>query len=265
MEQGPQRYLFPRHPNEPNRLDLQHYALREALGANYFAPIGPPGRILDVGAGSGQWCVDMIAEFPDAQAVGLDLVFGKPRADPGYGFVRGDVTSGLPFESKTFDFVHQRLLRAGIPFLSWPAVVGELVRVTRSGGWIELLEVAHNPTREGPATSQLFGYLSRLAASRGLNPDDRVVLHLERLLAAAGLTDVGARRFEVPVGEWGGRPGSFLASDLRAMFTRLAPGFEATCSVSQDQTLDLVRTAIAECEQLRSSAIFLCAWGRRPP
>src|SRR5205823_5247718 len=35
-------YLLPRHPDEIDRLDIQHYALRETLGANYLAPVGQP-------------------------------------------------------------------------------------------------------------------------------------------------------------------------------------------------------------------------------
>jgi SAM-dependent methyltransferase len=264
VEQGSQRYLFPRHPSEVNRLDLQHFALREALGINFFAPIEDAERILDVGTGSGQWCVDTTAQFPHALVVGLDLVSPKPARDRRFDLVRGDVTAGLPFQSETFDFVHQRLLRAGIPVVAWPNVAADLVRITRPGGWVELMEVSNNPTREGPATSELFSCLSRLAATRGLAPDDRVVVRLERLLADSGLEQVTTRRVELPVGEWGGRPGSFMSSDLRAMFMRLAPAFEARFSIPQDRTLELIRTAVTEMQEMHSSAIFFCAWGQRP-
>jgi SAM-dependent methyltransferase len=265
VEQGSHGYLFPRHPSEVNRLDLQHFALREALGVNFFAPIERPERIIDVGTGSGQWCVDTAAQFPQALVVGLDLVSHKPARERRFDLVRGDVTAGLPFQSETFDFVHQRLLRAGIPVVAWPEVAADLVRVTRPGGWVELMEVSNNPTREGPATSELFSCLSRLAATRGLAPDDRVVLRLERLLAESGLEQVSTRRVEFPVGEWGGRPGSFMSSDLRAMFMRLAPAFEARFSIPQDRTLELIGSAVAEMQEMHSSAIFFCAWGQRPP
>jgi SAM-dependent methyltransferase len=256
-------YLFPRHPREVNRLDLQHYAFREALGANYLAPIGRPRRILDAGTGTGRWCIDMVAEFPKAFAVGLDVVVGNPLSDRRYGPVRGDVTAGLPFRGQSFDFVHQRLLRSGIPVVAWPDAIAELVRVTRPGGWIELFEIGNEQMREGPATSELFGCLLRLATTRGLDTDGSVVFALDRLLTEAGLEDVTARRIELPLGEWGGRPGSFLASDLRAMFTRLAPAFQARLSIPQERTLELIPTALWECEQLHSCAVFLGAWGRR--
>lgn len=262
-EPGPSRYFFPRHPGEVNRLDLQHYALREALGSNYFAPVERPHRILDVGTGSGQWCLDMLAEFPQAFAVGLDLVVGRQVREPRFGFVRGDVTVGLPFTEKSFNFVHQRLLRAGIPVAAWPGVVADLLRITRPGGWLELVELTGKQTHEGPATAELFGCLLRLSAAQGLAPDDRVVSNLEYLLVEARLEEVGRHRFELPVGEWGGRPGSFLASNMRAMFTRLAPAFEARLSVPQSRTMELVRTAVGECEDLHTYANVVCAWGRR--
>jgi hypothetical protein len=38
----------------------------------------------------------------------------------------------------------------------------------------------------------------------------------------AGLTDVDLQEITVPVGEWGGRIGSLMATDCRALFVRLA-------------------------------------------
>jgi len=66
-------YIVPPHPTEVDRLDVQHYALRGALGRNYVAPLEQPARILDVGTGTGQWAFDLCAEFADALVVGLDL------------------------------------------------------------------------------------------------------------------------------------------------------------------------------------------------
>ncbi|MBO0702644.1 MAG: hypothetical protein J2P38_06915, partial [Candidatus Dormibacteraeota bacterium] len=64
------RYVMPREPREVNRLDLQHYGLRELLGTNHLAPIGRPRSVLDVGTGTGQWAVDICHEFPQALVVG---------------------------------------------------------------------------------------------------------------------------------------------------------------------------------------------------
>src|SRR5579883_3108544 len=90
-------YLFPRHPDEVDRLDLQHFALREALGTNLFAPLVSPSRILDVGTGTGQWGFEVCYQFPHALVVGFDLVPGKPEPPAGYRHVRGNLLQGLPF------------------------------------------------------------------------------------------------------------------------------------------------------------------------
>src|SRR5579884_4515213 len=149
-------YLFPRHPEEVDRLDLQHFALREALGANFLAPVEGPERVLDVGTGTGQWGFEVCHRFPGALVVGFDLVRGKPNPPPGYRHVRGNLLQGLPFRDDVFDFVHQRFLTAGIPVVAWPGAVAELVRVTRPGGWVELAESPLKGHRLGPATERLF-------------------------------------------------------------------------------------------------------------
>src|SRR5919108_5728363 len=90
-------YIFPRHASEIDRLDLQHYALREALGANYLALIVKPARVLDVGCGTGQWAVELCQQFPDALVVGLDLHITKLQRAPNFCLLRSNLLQGLPF------------------------------------------------------------------------------------------------------------------------------------------------------------------------
>ena len=73
-------YVLPRVASEFARWDIQHDAIRAAMGGNYIAPLTNPRGILDVGAGTGQWAYELCEEFPDAIVVGLDLVPGKPGA-----------------------------------------------------------------------------------------------------------------------------------------------------------------------------------------
>src|SRR5262249_50679626 len=129
------------HPTEIDRLDLQHYALREVVGGNHLAPVPRDATaVLDVGSGTGQWGFELCQELPRATVVGLDLAVANPARSPRFRWVRGNVLQGLPFASGRFDYVHQRLLFLAIPVADWPAAVRELVRVTRPGGWIELVE-----------------------------------------------------------------------------------------------------------------------------
>jgi SAM-dependent methyltransferase len=179
-------YVLPRHPAEADRLDLQHYALFEALREHYVAPVGRPRRVLDVGAGTGQWGYDLCEMHDGARVVGFDLVAPKPGAPEGYRAVRGNLLQGLPFGSGSFDFVHQRLLFAGVPVDGWPATVAGLVRVCRPGGWVELVEGATRSEPAGPAMRRLVELLLELNRATGLDTDSEVFRSVGfRTLAAA--------------------------------------------------------------------------------
>jgi SAM-dependent methyltransferase len=181
-------YLLPHHAieaTEIDRLDVQHHAVQERLGANYLAPLKQPSRILDVGCGTGLWAYELCAEFPEAQVVGLDLVPSKQPWPAAYRFVRANLLQGLPFADDRFDFVHQRFLRVGVPVRSWQVVVQDLVRVARPGGWVELVESAAEFEPAGAASERL----GRAGAAAQQDPGaglDRDRLSLRRQLPDPG-------------------------------------------------------------------------------
>ncbi len=257
-------YVLPRHPLELDRLDIQHYAMREALRRNHLAPVRTPLAVLDAGCGTGQWAFELCAEHPEAMVVGLDLVPGKPAPAANYRFVRGNLLQGLPFADGSFDLVHQRLLQSGVPLKSWPDVVHDLVRVTRPGGWVELVEVENEVREAGPATTRLLELLLQLARSRGLDGTGVLFRQLDEYLRHAGLVQVQRREVDVPTGEWGGRIGSLMASDLRALYTRLSGVFEARLGVSAAGCTALVTEMAKELEERRTLNRFAVAFGRRP-
>jgi SAM-dependent methyltransferase len=258
-------YLMPRHPGEIDRLDLQHYAIREALGANYLAPVGRPRLVLDAGAGTGQWGFELCEELPGTHVVGLDLVPGKPRRPPGYHAVRGNLLQGLPFVDDRFDFVHQRLLFLAVPVAAWPALVRDLVRVTRPGGWIELVEppvMAFD--RPGPAIGRLAELALAAAARRGLDANSTVNSSLDAYLRDAGVAHVTRREVALPVGEWGGPVGSLMATDFRVAFNSLGQVLEKAGALEPQEVADLVHRVQEEYAERRVSTSIAVAYGQKP-
>jgi ubiquinone/menaquinone biosynthesis C-methylase UbiE len=261
---GDVAYMLPRHHTEIDRLDVQHYALRAALRGNHKAPLGRPASVLDVGSGTGQWAFDLCAEFPGATVVGLDLVPGKlAQGPPNYRFVKANVLQGLPFADGTFDYVHQRLMVTALPVSTWPDVLADLLRVTRPGGWVELVEGGDDIEPRGPATKRLFDLAAQLAASYELDWTGSVASVLDDYLREAGAEGVEKHHVPLPIGEWGGRVGSLLASDFRSTFTGLCPTFESRFGLPAALCQELLRAMSAECEGFRTRYTFTIAIGRR--
>ncbi|MFL5659737.1 MAG: cytochrome P450, partial [Ktedonobacteraceae bacterium] len=220
-------YALPKDEQEINRLDLQHVLVHNAFQGNYRAPIENPQAILDVGTGTGRWAREMAQAFPDAWVVGCDLVEGETSEDAAgltplnYQFVTGDVLKGLPFDKARFDFVHQRFLILGIPAALWPQEIAELMRLTKPGGWVELMESETQVRNPGP-TGQKYSELVRAASlSRGI--DSSSALRLSSLLQDAGFINIEAKSVNVPIGTWGGDLGTLVATNLMAGARALKP------------------------------------------
>ncbi|GER92013.1 hypothetical protein KDW_61750 [Dictyobacter vulcani] len=96
-------YVLPKDEQEIDRLDLQHYVFRYMLRDNYLAPLKNPGRILDIGCGTGLWAIELAKGFPTADIVGLDIL--KPTLDATQRprnvlFLQRDVLKGYHLRNK---------------------------------------------------------------------------------------------------------------------------------------------------------------------
>lgn len=209
-------YLLPKDMSEVNRLDFQHYLLRQALNGNYLAPIESPGYILDVGTGTGRWAKEMAQMFPRSYVIGLDLeqAHATGPIPRNYQFVAANVLERLPLANNTFHFVHQRLLVSAIPALLWPHVIHELVRVTKPGGWVELVEPGAHLVNAGPAMSRIFAWGMEVALDKGI--DGCIIPLLGDHLATAGLRNVQTGHADIPLGPWAGRIGTMMQEDMIA-------------------------------------------------
>jgi SAM-dependent methyltransferase len=203
---------------EIGRRDFQHHLLRQALRGAYAAPIGEPVAILDVGCGTGRWALEMTERFPQARVAGVDHTLPGALAAPGarpanLAFAAVDVVEGLPFADATFDFVHMRLVLGAVPAARWPGIAREIVRVTRLGGWVELVE-GELSRGGGPAQEALNDWIMRASLPHGIDP--RLGARVGDLLRDAGLSNIEVRALTLPIGESGGRVGAMMAVEFLA-------------------------------------------------
>ena len=87
--------------------------------------------------------LNMASDYPLSTFVGIDiapLFYDDGPANT--AFFQCNILDGLPFPDNTFDFVRQGFLVICIDWHAWKdKVVKELIRVTKPGGYIELMEL----------------------------------------------------------------------------------------------------------------------------
>ncbi|MFI5278356.1 MAG: class I SAM-dependent methyltransferase [Ktedonobacterales bacterium] len=230
-------YILPSDGEELNRLDFQHYMLRYALRGNYAAPLRQPREVLDVACGTGRWAAEMAQLFPQANVVGLDLK--QPPVESGatmqrpdnFTFIQGNMLEGLPFPDASFDFVHQRLVIVALPTEQWVPQARELLRVTRPGGWVELVEGDLLPG--GPGITQLNNLGEQMSQKRGMSFTN--ASRIDSYLEQAGARNVQRRIVYLPVGQKAGRLGAMAETDYLAIYSSVRAFLIAQGLISEEQ------------------------------
>jgi ubiquinone/menaquinone biosynthesis C-methylase UbiE len=251
-------YLPKRTLQEQNRLTFQHRALKAALSGNFLAPYAHPMAILDVACGNGMWTADMGKLFPNAEIVGLDI--DKPTCPQSshFQFIEGYTPSSLPFNDANFDYVHQRCLGTVLPTVHWPMVVNELVRVTQSGGWVELMEYGSSYVNAGPKTVQFCLWWQEVLASQGI--DLKAMNHLAQLLQNAGLTHIEQKTLSISL--CGGRVGNVMSTNLISMVQNAKTSIIAQ-GIDQKAIDEVVSALPKEWQECKTSYQFHTAYGQR--
>lgn len=257
-------YVLPSDSEEVNRLDFQHYMLRHALRGNYAVPLRQPRAILDVACGTGRWCIEMAALFPQAKVVGLDItppaaVEADAPHPNNFVFISGNMLEGLPFPDNSFDFVHQRLVIVALPTDRWVRQVQELLRITRPGGWIELVE--GDLLTGGPGLQALNILGVQISEKRGMSMSN--ASKVGEYLRQAGARHVEQRTVRIPVGKVTGRLGAMAETDYLAILASVRGFLIAQGLITEEQHKQVFAQAS---EELASGTLvwpFYVAYGQK--
>lgn len=250
-------YLPMRTLQDQSRLTFQHHALRTAMSGNFLAPCTHPIDILDVVCGSGAWTADIGKLFPESFITGMDAIRPSCPQPSSFQFVEGRTPSALPFNDAQFDYVHQRCLGTVVPVVHWQGITNELVRVTRFGGWIELMEYG-SFANAGPATQQFFGWWQSVKMKQGI--DLLAMEHLGELLQNAGLTHVNQRTISIALDR--GRAGDAMRKNLLSMIG-LAETSILALGIDHLTFSQVVNSLSKEWLQHKTAYQFHVAYGQR--
>ncbi|KAI7875314.1 S-adenosyl-L-methionine-dependent methyltransferase [Lichtheimia hyalospora FSU 10163] len=199
-------YLLPTDTEEDDRINEQHWLIREAFGCHFSAPVDDllenGTEVHDAGCGPGTFTLEMSKMYPASNFIGTDVSPRFPECikPKNCTFQVYNVTLPSPFPENHFGYVHQRLLILGLLKDDWPKVIQRHMDSLKPGGWIELTEVSYlkeNLKNAGPHISQCMDTMYSVVAGAGLHanagPD------LERILKEAGFINVKTVTFYMPI------------------------------------------------------------------
>jgi SAM-dependent methyltransferase len=264
-------YVLGSSPAERDRLRRQSGELRSHSAALLDrAGIQPGWSAIDLGCGP-SGVIDLLAERvgPDGRVTALDFnpanvalarEFAAERGLVNAEIAEGDARqTGLP--SASFDVVHARTLLINVP--DPDAVVAEMARLVRPGGWVVIMEpdvgasLCYPPH---PAWDRLWEIFVDASHSDGADPF--MGRRLPDLMERAGLTGIGveAKADIYPAGH--------SRRSLRPDLVRSLRPKILERGIATQQELDEVDQAVREhldnpATLVMPNLLFL-AWARKP-
>ena len=250
------QYLFPNDSSEIARIEVKYHAVRLSINDTiFFAPIEDPQNILDVGTGTGIWCVDVADAYPNATVKGIDLSPIQPSYIPSNcSFEITDAEDEWTF-SQPFDLIHTRIM-IDFTLKSWPTFFNKAYEHLSPGGWVECQEFDFHRQSDDDTIKpdsrvkyweeQVTVAFNRIGMTGCCNPE----LTMQQM-RNAGFTNIQCRNFKLPIGPWAKDPrlkeaGTFglvnLLEGMQGLSAKLftdVPGWDA-------EQLDAL---ITECRQ----------------
>ncbi|XPS68484.1 hypothetical protein M3J07_000764 [Ascochyta lentis] len=224
-------YPFPNDKLENDRLESQHVILSTLLGGNWAAPIKSlphkrPKRVLDIGCGTGTWCIQMAKEFPRSEIQGIDLSYIQPHNIPSNCNFDIDNIGHEAWWTKGFchyyDYIHTRM-SLGI-FRDFREVIQKGFNNLEPGGYMESQELYSKVFCADGTMPDTWPFLewskNQDEAAMRLGTPLRIANKLKMWYEQAGFLDVKEDVMHIPIHEWAkeGRLkmfGSFMAKNTQ--------------------------------------------------
>ncbi|CAJ0834343.1 21559_t:CDS:2 [Entrophospora sp. SA101] len=217
-------YCLPNDKQEIERLTLEHIIYRFIWHGNFSSPVddvlkssfakNDKAKVLDIGCGSGNWLLEMAEEYPNANFVGIDI-------------------------SPIFPNEYDSNKPTNVAFLKFDAL--KLIRITKPGGWIEIMDIDPFPYDAGPILNCFLESMSELLLSKGINR--KIVFDIPLLFnQKSELITVHSQERPNPIGSWGGK----MLKNVKLIVDSLKPYILPASGLSEQEFHEMIKSIYDE-------------------
>ncbi|KAI5310732.1 hypothetical protein KEM55_002848 [Ascosphaera atra] len=217
-------YMYPCDEAELDRLDFLHRLLIDARRGTMHdaplrlkspktvAPMEPAARIMDLGCGTGVWCMEMAEAHPTSLLLGVDLTATQPEVKPqNCDFLPySDYEDPLFLGDDSWDLIRLQMGSGSVK--SWENLFRKVFRHVRSGtGFYEQVELDFEPRWDaadighpGFTPDQPLGAWWQ-AVDKATKIAKRPLAHdrnTAHMLKTAGFVDVDHHIIGIPFNQW---------------------------------------------------------------
>lgn len=159
--------------------------------------------MIDIGTGTGKWCIDFGDVYPSATIIGTDLSPIQPGLTPPNVRFEVDDCSDDWLYKRPFDFIHIRGLYGCVS--DWDRLYSQAFQHLSPGGYIEQVEASpYIQSDDGSHENTKMNECGVIAQQAGkkFGKSLNTLNEMETGMIKAGFVDVTVRTFKLPVGPW---------------------------------------------------------------
>lgn len=180
---------------EADPLERHHQQIFTTQGGlvHHSIPIHTIHKVLDLGSGGGHWAISMAKRHPHIHVMGIDNRLTATRTAYTHArwqqatqlnFQQMEIDQSLALADNWFDLVHIQNMSTLRP-LNWETLLAEMIRVTRPGGWLNIVSIMN-----GQTSSTAFNRLLELLKETRASETSMSAVHIYGRLLAEGLERV---------------------------------------------------------------------------